>query len=164
MYVLAERKGAFLHASAVDFAGKGCIFPGISGAGKSTISTNFMANGYRLLSDDRVAVRKVRGEFSVYGTPWAGDVNIAENRRLPLRGIFFLQKGHENTMVKLTSAEAFERLLPVTSIPWFDKVTMPSIFSFCEEMVSFIPTYDFFLTPNTEAIDFFEEFVHAGRF
>lgn len=164
MYVLAEREGAFLHASAVDFAGKSFIFPGISGAGKSTISSNFVAKGYRMLSDDRVAVKKVRGEFSAYGTPWAGDANIAENRGLPLKGIFFLQKGLENTMVKLTLAEAFERLLPVTSIPWFDKVTMPSIFSFCEEMASFIPTYDFFLTPNEEAIDYFEEFVHAGRF
>jgi hypothetical protein len=159
IYVLAEREGVFMHASAVDFNGKGYIFPGRSGAGKSTISRNFVLKNHGVLSDDRVAIRKIGGCFRVFGTPWAGDAAIAENRNFPLRGIFFIHKSDEIAIKELTPAEAAERLMPVTSIPWYDEEAMSNILSFCEDLVLHIPAYDLYFTPGIEVVDLLEKFV-----
>jgi hypothetical protein len=159
IYVLAEREGAFMHASAVDFNNKGYIFPGGSGAGKSTISRNFVLKNHGVLSDDRVAIRKIGGCFRVFGTPWAGDAEIAENRSLPLKGIFFIHQSDELAIKELTPAEAAERLMPVTSIPWYDEEVMSNILSFCEDLVLHIPAYDLYFTPGIEVVDLLEKFV-----
>jgi hypothetical protein len=159
IYVLAEREGAFMHASAVDFNGEGYIFPGRSGSGKSTISQIFMLKNHRVLSDDRVVIRKIGSSFTVFGTPWSGDADIAENRSLPLRGIFFINQGDEIIIKELPPADAAERLMPVTSIPWYDEEVMSNILSFCEDLVLQIPAYALYFTPGTEVVDVLDKFV-----
>ena len=158
IYALAERYGAMLHACAVELDGKGYILPGRSGAGKSTISRLFAARGHKLLSDDRVVARKIRDEFYAFGTPWAGDAEIAENRKLPLGGIFFIRQSTENRIEKLTPLGATERLMPVISIPWFDKQTIPAILAFCEELILRIPVYELHFRPEAGAVNLLEEF------
>jgi hypothetical protein len=46
-----------LHASAIDLAGRGAVFLGPKGAGKSTTVAAFVGAGHRLLTDDVLAVR-----------------------------------------------------------------------------------------------------------
>jgi hypothetical protein len=157
MYALAERGGACLHAAAVDVAGRGYLFPGKSGAGKTTISRCFASRGRSLLSDDRVVVRKTGEAFRCHGTPWAGDARIAENRNLPLHGIFFIVHGDENRVQRLTPAAAFEKLMPVTSIPWYDDRVMPEILSFCEGLVGSVPAYNLHFRPDGDVVAFFEQ-------
>jgi hypothetical protein len=159
MYYLSQREGALIHCAGLEYDGRGFIFPGRSGAGKSTISRNFVLKNHVVLSDDRVAIRKIGGSFTVFGTPWSGDAEIAENRSLPLRGIFFIRKSDEIVIKELTPAEAAERLMPVTSIPWYDEEAMSNILSFCEDLVLHIPSYDLYFTPGVEVVDFFEKFI-----
>jgi hypothetical protein len=159
MYALSERQGALIHASGIDIGGNGYIFPGRSGAGKSTISRLFVSKGHAILSDDRIVVRKAGVQFRMFGTPWTGEAEIAENRSLPLRGIFFILQDGKNEIKELTPADAAERLMPVTSIPWYDKVVMSDILSFCEDMVLGVPAYELHFRPEMEAADLFEEFV-----
>lgn len=159
MYVLAKREGAILHACAVELDGKGFILPGRSGAGKTTISRLFAAKGHNLLSDDRVVARKIESEFYAFGTPWAGEANIAANRSLPLHGIFFIMHGNENRIDKITVKEAFEKLMPVTSIPWYDEKVMPDILSFCEDIVMNVPAYELHFRPDCEVVTFLEDFI-----
>jgi len=159
MYALAHRKGALIHASGVDFRGRGYMFTGRSGTGKSTLSRTFASEGYNVLSDDRIVARSIDGEFKMFGTPWSGEAGIAQNKALPLCGIFFISHGTENVIRKITPTEAVERLMPVTSIPWYDKTAMVAILSFCEEVVSHTPTYEFSFRPEIEAVRFFEDFV-----
>jgi hypothetical protein len=127
MYILARRQGALLHAAGIDIDGRGYIFPGKSGAGKSTITRQFAAMGdTALLSDDRIVVRKIDGGFKAYGTPWPGEAGIALNKSEPLSSIFFINHGSANRIKEITTQEALERLLPVTSIPWYDREVMPT--------------------------------------
>ena len=159
MYALAARGGACTHAAAVDFNGRGYLIPGRSGAGKSTISRSFASKNHTVLSDDRVIVRKIRDSFMCFGTPWAGDAEMAENRGLPLHGIFFIIHGNENRLEKIKPIEAFERLMPVTSIPWYDEKVMPDLLSFCEDLVLHVPAYVLYFTPDRRAADLIEGFV-----
>jgi hypothetical protein len=162
VYFLAQREGALIHAAGIEVNGKGYLFPGKSGAGKSTLSRQFTATEqHGLLSDDRIVVRRIDGEFRIFGTPWPGEAGIAQNRNLPLHGIFFIRHGVENGVERISPAEAVKRFMPVVSIPWYDKAVMWSILSFCEEVVSHIPAYEFSFRPEREAVRYFEQFVSA---
>jgi hypothetical protein len=158
-FALAQKEGALIHSSGVDFHGRGFIFSGRSGAGKSTLSRNFALKGYEVLSDDRIVVRRIDNSFRIFGTPWSGEAGIARNKDLPLDGIFFIRHGTEHVIKKITPTEAVERLMPVTSIPWFDEKIMLSILSFCEDVVSHVPAYELSFTPDIGVVDLFEKFI-----
>jgi len=159
MNALAEREGALIHASGVNLHGRGYLFSGRSGAGKSTLSRKFALEGHEVLSDDRIVVRKINSEFRMFGTPWSGEAGIAKNKDLLLHGIFFIHHGEENFIRKISPAEAVERLMPVTSIPWYDETMMTKILTFCEELVSSCPSYDLFFRPDIDLQDTFKEFI-----
>jgi len=97
MYAMAEREGILVHASSVLINGRGYLFAGRSGAGKSTISNCFKLAGYEILNDDRIAIRRIGDRFRVFGTPWPGEADIAVNNSACLEGIFFIRHGSENT-------------------------------------------------------------------
>lgn len=159
MYILAPKKGALLHAAGVNLNGKGCIFPGKSGAGKSTITKQFAAVGKtHLLSDDRIIVRKIDGGFKAYGTPWPGEAGIALNESMPLSSIFFLNHGTTNRIKPIKPRQALERLMPVTSIPWYDKDVIPKILDFCEDLVFNVPAYVLDFKPSVEVAHVLEQF------
>lgn len=160
MYILAGRGGALVHAAGIHMHKKGFIFPGRSGAGKTTLSRLFLGrDNIGMLSDDRVVARKIRGAFEVFGTPWAGDAGIAENAHFPLSGIFFIRHANKHMIKDIKPKEALEKLMPVTSIPWYDRNVMPEVLACCEELVSSVPTYEFSFSPDSEAVDFFEKFI-----
>lgn len=54
--LLMQRKVLPLHGSAIAIDGKAYAFIGESGAGKSTLASSFVNKGYKLLSDDVVAI------------------------------------------------------------------------------------------------------------
>ena len=162
MHLLALREGAIIHAAGVVIKGRGLIFPGRSGGGKSTITRCLMArDDISILSDDRVIVRNGGKTIMVFGTPWPGDAGIARNKKSELRGIFFMHPGQATRITRIDPGTAFEKLLPVTSIPWYDRETIPSIFAFLEKLVSRVPAYLLRFRPTPEVADVIAEFVSA---
>lgn len=160
MYILSQREGALIHAAGIDINGRGIIFPGKSGAGKSTLSLQLAARKglNNLLSDDRIVVRKINGDFKAFGTPWPGEAGIALNKSVPLSSILFISHGTANRIEELKPQEAIEKLLPVTSIPWYDRETMPKILSFCEDLISRVTSYELCFKPSAEVAKVLEEF------
>jgi hypothetical protein len=162
MYTLARRQGAVIHAAGMEIDGKGFIFAGPSGAGKSTLARLFNASvgqnhsGASVLSDERMVARKINGTFKAYGTPWHGEEGSTRNKCSPLSGIFFLSHGKENRVKPLNPRQALERLLKVTSIPWYDRGVMPGILDFCEDLLTNVPLFEFHFTPGIEAVRFLE--------
>jgi hypothetical protein len=163
MYILAQNKGAVVHAAGININGKGFIFPGKSMAGKSTLSRQFISQKDLekiVFSDDRMVIRKIDGIFKAYGTPWPGEEGIALNKSMPLSGIFFLHHGTDggNWIKKIKPQEALEKLLPVTSIPWYDREVMPKVLHFCEDLIFNIPCFELHFTPGIEVVKCLEEF------
>lgn len=162
MYFLADHNGAIFHSAGWLYKGKCCIFPGRSGAGKSTLSRLILGHpgpGIEPLSDDRMVVRKIDGVFHAFGTPWPGDAGIAVNKRAPLKGIFFIHQGAENRIREITPQQAFERLMPVTSIPWYDREVMPRILDFCDDLLRKVPAYQLTFMPDEDAVNMLIGFV-----
>jgi hypothetical protein len=55
--LLHQRKFLVIHGSAIEYKGKGLIFAGVSGVGKSTLVAGLVREGCRFISDDVCAVR-----------------------------------------------------------------------------------------------------------
>lgn len=159
MNYLALRGGAIFHAAGAVLKNKGYIFLGRSGAGKSTLIRQFIAKQRgEVLSDDRMVVRMIDGTFTAYGTPWPGDAGIAANKGIPLSGAFFISHARENRVREMSRKEAFERLLPVISIPWYDKHMTEKLLASCDELVSQVPAYELSFKPSNEVVDILEHF------
>jgi hypothetical protein len=74
---LLGKEGFFVvHASCVQVAGKGILFTGSSGSGKSTAAFALMRRGHRLLADDRILLFK-RREF--YATSLCDTVKVRQH-------------------------------------------------------------------------------------
>jgi hypothetical protein len=118
--------------------------------------------GGTFLSDDRIIIRKIGREFLMYGTPWPGDAGYAVNASVPLKGIFFLSKGEENSIRALTPADAIARLMPVASIPWYDREKVELMMTFCDDLLSAIPMYELTFVPDQAVVSYLETFINDG--
>lgn len=151
MLRLARREGIILHAAGAVINDQGYLFLGKSGAGKSTLAGLLAVEAWAaLLSDDRVIVRRVNGRWMAHGTPWPGEAGIAANRSVPLAGVFFLNKAATFDSVPLTPGEALVKLLPVASIPFFDRHMGDAVLSSCESLVTEVPMSDLQFTPEQQ--------------
>ena len=149
MYLLAGGAGVVIHGAGVEIAGRGYVFAGRSGAGKSTISRQFLrSRNARVLSDDRVVVRVTPRGLELCGTPWLGTAAVSRNRTCPLAGFFFLRHGSKNQATPITAAAGMEALLPVVSIPWFDRDMVAPMLALVDRMAAEVPMFDLSFRPT----------------
>ena len=140
MDILSNGDGVILHAAGVEIGGKGFVFPGRSGAGKSTLTAALRSEKeICVLSDDRIIVRKVGEEYLAFGTPWPGEAGIALNRGVPLKHLYFIRHGAENSITPLADKDLLSELLPIASVPWYDEEAMTSTLEFCSELTQAVP-------------------------
>ena len=91
---LIDCKGCVLHASAIVINNEAYLFSAESGIGKSTHTGLWLkyfkdTNPY-ILNADKPAIRIFDEGIYVYGTPFTGNVNISENKKVKLKAITFL--------------------------------------------------------------------------
>jgi hypothetical protein len=164
MYILSFINGMIIHAAGVVINKTSLLFPGKSGAGKSTISNLLMGKeNFECLSDDRIILREIDGIFKGFGTPWPGDAGIAVNKCAPIAGLFFLNKDRTTSIKKISPAEAIKRLLPVASIPWYHREVLPIVLEFADKLISNIPAYELSFNQGSEVVNVLEEFVSKQK-
>ena len=160
VYALAHRQGLLLHAAGATVNGRALAFPGRGGAGKTTLARLLDGDPrFSVLSDDRIALRCLDGLFSAYGTPWPGDARIAVNEGAPLAALLFLVHSERNAALPLSPQQALRRLLPVVSIPWYDRQAIEPMLQTCEQLVSSVPAFDLHFAPDVEVLDFLQRFL-----
>jgi hypothetical protein len=154
MYLLAEKRGVVVHCAGASIGGNGFIFPGCSGAGKSTLA-NILASrrDVHVLGDDRIIARRTGNSLKIFGTPWLGTAARCRNEGAPLKGIAFIGRGQVNSFKRIPTAAALEKLLPLVSVPWFDKTVMPHVLTFCEELISATPCYELLFKPDNSVLE-----------
>jgi hypothetical protein len=109
--VLASRGGFLLHSASAICEGRACLFSGVSGAGKTTI-TRLAPPDVTLLTDEISYVRPDASGYEAFGTPFAGDLaKPGENCAAEVSALFFLEQGVANRIEELPPAEALRRLL-----------------------------------------------------
>ena len=108
-YLLPRRDGVLLHASGYADARGAVCFLAVSGGGKTTTARKLPEE--RVLSDDQVALRRVRGRWEAFSLPFVGEWARATRRlRAPLRGLVVLAKGEASALERVRGAAAIAGL------------------------------------------------------
>lgn len=110
----ADRQTVLFHAAVVSYEGKGYMFLGPSGTGKSTHARLWLQHieGTALVNDDNPVVRiDNQGTVVVYGSPWSGKTPCYRNVSYPLGGIAVLSQAPYNKMSRLDGLLAYAALM-----------------------------------------------------
>ncbi len=145
--------GLVFHASGLDDNGRGIVFIGHSGAGKSTQCELWSAeSGVVAMNDDRVAVRPDGDGVRCYGTPWGGTADIARNHSAPLRALIVLEQAPENHLERLTGTGVAAQLLPRAFLPYWDQALMARAMANLGALIEHVPVYRLHCRPEPAVI------------
>jgi len=138
---LADRKACFFHSAGMVINGKGFLFVGHSGAGKTTAAKMLMKQG-EVLCDDRIIVRRHTEGLRIHGTWSHGDLAEVSAGSAPLSAILFLEKAVANRLVPVTKHSETALLLvqyvvkSLVTADWWEK-----ILALIENIAGEVPAY-----------------------
>ena len=153
-FATARKNTLLMHASVTMKDGKGYLFLGKSGTGKSTHSQLWINNieGCSLLNDDNPVLRvSETGEVRVYGSPWSGKTPCYRNLDVPVGAIVNLQQAKTNKIRRQTLPEAYASVYVSFSGYRFIKEMADGLHTTCEKVVSTVPFYSLQCVPDAEA-------------
>jgi hypothetical protein len=155
IYRLSCGEGVEVHGCGVITPdGRGLLLTGHSGAGKSTSSRMWRKEiGARVLSDDRIILRREKGRVWMYGTPWHGDAGIAEADCWPLDGIFVLAHGERNVLSPLSRSTATAELYARSFVPHHSPDAAAFNLEFLSRVTTDVPCFDFSFVPDITAVE-----------
>ena len=157
MHRLALGHGVELHSCGLATNdGRGYLFVGHSGAGKSTIGKLLVSQRKaRILSDDRVIVTR-EASFRIHGTPWHGEAGLACNASAELKAIFLIQHGSQNELLPVSPTQASAELFSRAFVPWYRPECLSFSLGFMQYIVAEIPIFILRFVPDAKVIDFLE--------
>ena len=145
-----------MHSSVVENDGKGYMFLGTSGSGKSTHSDLWVNHipGSTLINDDNPVVRIAPdGTPKVYGSPWSGKRPIYKNVCYPIGGLAAIEQKKENRIRKESIPVAFGIMLSSCSTMKFDKEVHMNICGTVSKVLERIPVHTLSCRADKEAAE-----------
>jgi hypothetical protein len=152
---LASGKGLEVHAlGVVDEAGGGHLFLGHSGAGKSTSARLWQRReDIRILSDDRIILRRHEGQVWMHGTPWHGDAGIASPHSALLTHVYVLEQWPSNELLAMPRSAATAEIFARSFIPRHSPEALNFALQFIEQLAQELPCARFRFLPNQSAVE-----------
>jgi hypothetical protein len=152
---LSRGEGVEVHAVGIsDEKGRGHLFLGHSGAGKSTTARLWRNRpGVKILSDDRIILREYEGRIWMYGTHWHGDAGIASPDCAPLTAIYLLEHGESNQRLPLSAGCTAAELFTRTFVTHHSELGIRSTLDFLDRVASQIPCSIFRFVPDETAVE-----------
>ena len=154
-HLLGRGRGVELHGCGIiDRDGRGQLFVGQSGAGKTTTAQVWLSEGhYEIVSDDRVIVRFVDGEWRMFGTPWHGEAKLSSPLSAPLGAIHLLVQASRTELVSLPPAQAAATLFGCTFPPFYDAGAVAFTLECLDRIVRDLPVRALRFLPDRSVID-----------
>jgi hypothetical protein len=154
-HLLGRGRGVELHGCGIiDRDGSGRLFVGQSGAGKTTTARVWLRDGnYEIVSDDRVIVRHVEGQWRMFGTPWHGEAELSSPQSARLAGIYLLDQSTTTELVPLAGSQAVASLFACTFPLFYDADALSFTLDCLGRIVSEIPVSTLRFVPDGSVID-----------
>jgi hypothetical protein len=144
--LLAQRRGLLIHGCGIDDGGRGYLFAGNSGHGKTTMARLWQEQAV-VLNDDRVVIRLIDGGLWLFGTPWHGDLRCVSAAGVPLEKIFFISHAEESQASRVVGSTAASMLLTRSFSPLWDKAGMAFTLDLLDH-------FELGFTPYGDIVDF----------
>jgi hypothetical protein len=153
--LLAKQGGFLAHASGVLFGQRTLLFSGRSGIGKTTTARLWETHASAVvLCDDRVAVRKIGGEFWAFGTPWHGNHQAVSPQGGRLDKIFFLKHALENRAERMLPVKSSALLYARSFPPLWDKSGLGTCVETSVNLALQVPCYELGFLPDDSAVKY----------
>lgn len=152
---LSRDGGVEVHAvGVVDEFGRGHLFVGHSGAGKSTSARLWQKRaGARILSDDRIVLRFEGSRPRMYGTPWHGDAGLALADSSDLAAIYFLEHSSRNKLTPVPPVRAAAELLARSFVPHHSAEGLEATLRSLDRITRQTPCSLFQFVPDQSAVE-----------
>ena len=148
-----DYKRFLLHSSLVDYKGKGILFSGASGIGKSTQAKLWESHAKaEILNGDVAGICKREDGYYAYGLPWAGSSGIYRNESVKISMIVMLSKGPDNILEPMMAPMAVMNLYAQVLMHRFDPAFVDVAMGLIEEMVNKVQVYHFSCRPDKDAV------------
>ena len=156
LYALATAASGtvLFHAAVVSREGKGYMFLGPSGTGKSTHARLWLKyiDGTALVNDDNPVVRLAdNGSPVVYGSPWSGKTPCYRNVSYPLGGIVLLSQAPYNKIHRLGGIHAYASLVASISGKRWDSRVADGLHATENALASTVPVWHLECLPDEAA-------------
>ncbi|MCF2582556.1 hypothetical protein [Bacteroides caecigallinarum] len=143
-----------IHASVAVADGKGYVFLGKSGTGKSTHTRLWLNNipGAWLLNDDNPVVKiENDGSVMVYGSPWSGKTPCYRNEKAPLGAVVRLSQAPHNSIRRLSGIQAYAALAPSASSMKWDRVMADGLHKTLSGVIQSVGVFHLECLPDADA-------------
>lgn len=143
-----------MHASVICNGGKGYLFLGKSGTGKSTHSRLWLKHipGSSLMNDDNPIIRIGQdGQAIVYGSPWSGKTPCYRNVSAPIGGIVRIRQEKFNKIERMGIVEAYASVYSSCSGFKADREMADGLHATLEQIAINVPCYTLDCLPDEEA-------------
>ena len=157
-HININKIGIILHSACISLNGKGYLFSGVSGAGKSTISEIWQKDGEaEVLTDERVLIREYQGDVWAFGTPWHGTSEIHKNAGAPIDRIFFIKHGKENRAIPISKTDSASRLMVRCFPTFWNREGMQFAVDFCSKLAQVKDCYELEFVNNESVTEYLKK-------
>ena len=163
-FASADKGALEMHSSVVMHDGKGYLFLGRSGTGKSTHSSLWLKHipGTELLNDDNPILRLMPdGSARVYGSPWSGKTPCYKNKDVPAGAVVRIRQAPFNKIEKLPPVEAYASLMVSASSFRPFRELSDGWHRTLSGLVAVLPCYVLDCLPDQEAAQLCHKTVHG---
>jgi hypothetical protein len=152
-------RGVELHSCGlVDETGRGYLFIGHSEAGKTTTARLWEKRaGVKILSDDRIILRREGSEFFMYGTPWHGEAELAYPDKARLDHLFILGRGPEHKLVAIGQGQAAAEIFARSFTPFHSAEGLAFTLAFLSDLTESVPCHELQFVPDESVVDFIRQ-------
>lgn len=150
----ADQHTVLFHAAVVSHQGKGYMFLGPSGTGKSTHARLWLKyiEGTELVNDDNPVVRiSDEGHIKVYGSPWSGKTPCYRNVNYPIGAIVLLSQAPYNKIQRMGGIHAYASLMESISGKRWDSRIADGLHQTENSLVMSVPMWHLECLPDEEA-------------
>ena len=146
-----------VHSSLIDFRGRGLMFLGPSGIGKTTQAELWNRfRGARILNGDLVFVQKTKIGVLGWGSPWHGSSSYCENDSVPLTAWIVLKQSLENRIRRLSGFEMVSELADSIFCPLWVEEGGIRCMETLDAVLSELPVFELFCRPDEDAVSLLE--------
>lgn len=158
--LLLRHDAMILHAAFINTEYGGVLFSGPSGVGKSTQADLWCKyKAAEQINGDRPILRKNKGQWKAYGSPYAGSSRCWVNKAAEIKCVVMLEQGTECRIHQLGKAEAFRRLYEELIINSWNSAYVERIVNLIEDFIMKVPVYYMRTTKNKEAVMVLDNFL-----
>ena len=156
--VVTEQKKLMIHGAGLRIESEGCLFLGVSGAGKSTVAGHVERDG--VLSDDAPVVTRSGKRFVLHASPFS-QVTLFDGRaadhyrkKVPLTKLLFLRQADHLELKHREKRTALAELLRthIHGYDIMDRHLKTLAFQFCCDLCESVPAFDLHFENNNRFV------------